>query len=136
MNQIGKNLYQQVMTQNAGLIQNAINTAVEQAVAQSGQNVSADMSVAAMRRELDYLDNEIMVGQATDLLNKAMKKGNDLTTSIGLVDKYFKKFANNVSGGTQSNDRPGSSRPQDAKRTTQPQRKQNGPDAWDEVFAG
>jgi len=137
MNQIGVAVYNRAMQSASKVIESNLDKAVQRAVSESTSNVSADMSVAAMRKELPYLDNPIMVNQATELLNKALsKKGTDLPDAIQAVDTYFKRFAKGINGDTQSNDRPGSSRPRDVKTTrNQPTKKKQNADAWDSVFS-
>lgn len=91
-NQVGANAYKAAMLNSAKLMDQKVEAAVKQAVAQAGGNYQQDQAVHALTSALPFTSNPKIAPVAKAAMQGYMKQGQDSATAIESVRKFFKEM--------------------------------------------
>jgi len=91
LSQVAQNTFKRALVDTNKLINARVDAAVETAVAKSRTNVHGDLAVQSMNAEMPFTKDPAVDPIAKAVLAQFMKKGQDASTAIANVKKFFQR---------------------------------------------
>jgi len=91
LSQVAQNTFKRALIDTNKLINSRVDAAVETAVAKSRSGVHGDLAVQSMNVEMPFTKDPAVDPIAKAVLAQFMKKGQDASTAIDNVKKFFKR---------------------------------------------